>query len=290
MSSPFGAAVRERRLHVRDVAAAHDERRALVDHRVVDRRAPPRNAASSGVMTSPRTRARSSSSPGVVDSRHRYPLSSWTTPRDGSTTRVRRLQGLAARPARHGLAEVAREAAERAVLGEQLALGAALDDLAVLDDEDLVGAADGREAVRDDDRRAAVQQPVERLLDQDLGRPVDVRRRLVEDEDARIGEQRARDRDQLPLARREARRRPRARRGRARRRSARRRGRCRSPRRSRAPARRSRRAARSGCCRRSCRRRGTDPGARRRACRRYERSSISRRSTPSTRIAPPSGS
>ena len=70
----------------------------------------------------------------------------------------------------------------------------------MLHDEDLVGAADRREAVGDDDRRAAAQQPVERVLDQDLGRPVDVRGRLVEDQDARVGEQRARDRDQLTLA------------------------------------------------------------------------------------------
>ena len=59
--------------------------------------------------------------------------------------------------------------------------------------------------MRDDDRRPPVQQPVERALDQHLGRPVDVRRRLVEDEDARVGEQRAGDRDQLALAGREAR-------------------------------------------------------------------------------------
>jgi hypothetical protein len=60
---------------------------------------------------------------------------------------------------------------------------AALRDAAVLHDEDLVRAADGRQAVGDDDRRAAAQQPVERALDQDLRRPVDVRRRLVEDQD-----------------------------------------------------------------------------------------------------------
>ena len=74
----------------------------------------------------------------------------------------------------------------------------------MLDDEDLVGAANGCEPVRDDDRRTAVQQPVERLLDQDLRWSVDVRRRLVEDQDAGISEERACDRDQLPLASREA--------------------------------------------------------------------------------------
>ena len=44
------------------------------------------------------------------------------------------------------------------------------------------------------------QQPVESALDQDLAGAVDVRSRLVEDEDARVGEERARDRDQLALA------------------------------------------------------------------------------------------
>ena len=52
--------------------------------------------------------------------------------------------------------ERVREAAERAVDPEQLLLGSALDDLPVLDDEDLVGAADGRKAVGDDDRGAAL--------------------------------------------------------------------------------------------------------------------------------------
>ena len=49
-----------------------------------------------------------------------------------------------------------------------------------------------------------LQEPVERLLDQHLGRAVDVRGGLVEDEDPRVGEQRPRDRDQLPLAGRQA--------------------------------------------------------------------------------------
>ena len=74
----------------------------------------------------------------------------------------------------------------------------------MLHHQDLVRAANGRQTVGDDDRRAAAQQPVESALDEDLRRPVDVRRRLVEDEDARIGEERPRDRDQLALACRQA--------------------------------------------------------------------------------------
>src|SRR6185312_2070638 len=96
------------------------------------------------------------------------------------------------------------QALERAVDSGQLGRRAALDDAAAFDDEHGVGAADGGEAVGDDDGAAAVQEPVERALDHDLGRPVDVRGRLVQDQDARVGEQRAGDRDQLALARGEA--------------------------------------------------------------------------------------
>src|SRR5919201_1811296 len=79
-----------------------------------------------------------------------------------------------------GAVQLVRQAAERAVDGEQLALAAPLRDASVLDDEDLVGAADCREPVRDDYRRATAQEPVERTLDQHLGGPVDVRGRLVQ--------------------------------------------------------------------------------------------------------------
>ena len=50
-----------------------------------------------------------------------------------------------------------------AVAREQLRVGAALDDPAVVEDGDLVGVADGREPVRDGDRGAALRQGVERL-------------------------------------------------------------------------------------------------------------------------------
>ena len=73
----------------------------------------------------------------------------------------------------------------------------------MLDDDDLVGAPHRGEAVGDDHRGAPVEEAVERALDQDLRRPVDVRGRLVEDQDARVGEQGARDRDQLALPGRE---------------------------------------------------------------------------------------
>ena len=73
----------------------------------------------------------------------------------------------------------------------QLVVRALLDDRAVLEHDDQVGVADRREAVGDDERRAAVQQPSQRALDAALGADVDRARRLVEDQDARVGEERA---------------------------------------------------------------------------------------------------
>ena len=78
-----------------------------------------------------------------------------------------------------------------------------LDDLAVLEDDDQVGVADRRQAVRDDERGPAVQQAAERVLDLPFGADVDRARRLVEDQDPRVGEQRPRERDELALAERE---------------------------------------------------------------------------------------
>ena len=79
----------------------------------------------------------------------------------------------------------------------------AFDDAAVIDDEDDVGRADRREAVRDDQARAAPQQRDERALDQRFVFGVELTRRLVEDQDARVLEQDARDREPLALAARE---------------------------------------------------------------------------------------
>ena len=77
---------------------------------------------------------------------------------------------------------------------------ALLDDPARVHDHDLVGVADRRETVRDDEGGAAVTEARHRLLDEHLGARVDVAGRFVEDEDARIGEERAGDSDELPLA------------------------------------------------------------------------------------------
>src|SRR5438552_11936644 len=51
--------------------------------------------------------------------------------------------------------------------GEQLRVGAALDDLAALDHQDLIRAADGRQAMRDDEGGTASPQVAEPVLDRD---------------------------------------------------------------------------------------------------------------------------
>src|SRR5262245_19762455 len=83
---------------------------------------------------------------------------------------------------------------------EELGVGAALDDAAALEHQDLVGRADGREAVRDHEGRAAAAQLGESRLDQALALAVEARGRLVEYQEARMGEQGARDGDALALA------------------------------------------------------------------------------------------
>ena len=65
------------------------------------------------------------------------------------------------------------------------------------------GLADRRQPVGDDDRGAAGEQAAQAVLDPALGVEVDVRRRLVEDQDPRVGDERARERDELALAGRE---------------------------------------------------------------------------------------
>ena len=52
-----------------------------------------------------------------------------------------------------------------AAAGEELVVAAVLDHRALLQHEDLVGVDHGREAVRDDQRRAAGRDPAQRRLD-----------------------------------------------------------------------------------------------------------------------------
>src|SRR5689334_8507430 len=60
--------------------------------------------------------------------------------------------------------------------------------------------AHGREAVRDHERRSSAGKAVERLRDLALAFGVERARRLVEQQDRPVGEDRARDGDSLALA------------------------------------------------------------------------------------------
>src|SRR5205085_5219737 len=82
---------------------------------------------------------------------------------------------------------------------DQLPVCAALDDLAALEHQDLIGALDRRQPVRDDERRSPVAQGAEAIADQRLALAVEARRGFVEDENSGVGEDRSRDRDALAL-------------------------------------------------------------------------------------------
>src|ERR1700736_818484 len=79
-------------------------------------------------------------------------------------------------------------------------VGAAFEDLALFDDQDLVGAADRREPVGDDEGGSALHQEVEAALDQGFGLGVERAGGLVQDQDARVGEDGPGDREPLALA------------------------------------------------------------------------------------------
>ena len=79
-------------------------------------------------------------------------------------------------------------------------MGAAVGDAALFEHENLVGAADRVQPVRDDQRCPAGQQPLHRLRHAVLCRGVEPGRRLIQDHDRRVLHDRAGDRQALPLA------------------------------------------------------------------------------------------
>ena len=78
-------------------------------------------------------------------------------------------------------------------------MAAHLDDAAALEDDDRVGPPHGRQPVRDHERGAIEEQRRQRVLDQPLRFGVERRRGLVQDQDRRVLEQRAGDRQALAL-------------------------------------------------------------------------------------------
>ena len=87
-----------------------------------------------------------------------------------------------------------------AVALDQFVVAAAFHDPAVVENEDAVGMADGGETVGDDQAGAAVHEPFERFVDEALALGIEGGGGLVEQENARIGEDGAGDGDALALA------------------------------------------------------------------------------------------
>src|SRR5665213_1318359 len=79
-------------------------------------------------------------------------------------------------------------------------VGSALDDAACLDDQDLVRSANRRQTMGDDKRCAVLHEIAEAALDESLGLGIEGAGGLVEDEDAGVGENGARDGNALPLS------------------------------------------------------------------------------------------
>jgi hypothetical protein len=77
---------------------------------------------------------------------------------------------------------------------------AAFNDAPGIDDENNIGVEDRGEAVRDDEARAAFHRFFERGLDERFVFGIECGGRFVEDEDARVFEEHARDREALTLA------------------------------------------------------------------------------------------
>src|SRR5438067_6737194 len=79
-------------------------------------------------------------------------------------------------------------------------MGATLDDPAVFENENLAGIANGTQPVRNNECGAAGHERCQAFLDQSFAFAIKTGRRFIENENARICENRARNCDTLPLA------------------------------------------------------------------------------------------
>ena len=87
-----------------------------------------------------------------------------------------------------------------AILRDQRRMFALLDDAAAVENENAVGVHDGRQSMRDHQRRASRHCFDETFLDEGFVLRIERRCRLVEQQRWRVLENCARDRDPLPLA------------------------------------------------------------------------------------------
>ena len=82
---------------------------------------------------------------------------------------------------------------------QQIVMPSVLDDAAALDRDDAVRDRDRGKPMRDDEHGTSLRDPAHIVLDHPLTLVVERARCLVEDEDARIADQRASDRNTLAL-------------------------------------------------------------------------------------------
>src|SRR5215472_3415146 len=87
---------------------------------------------------------------------------------------------------------------------DQVIVGAVFSQPAAVDGDEAVAPPNSRQPMRDDEDGAAFGKPRHVLLDDPLALIVERARRFVEDQDARVGNERARDGQTLALAAREA--------------------------------------------------------------------------------------
>src|SRR5687768_7895086 len=78
------------------------------------------------------------------------------------------------------------EAVVDASLREELLMRSRLAELTLVHDQDPVHALNRRQPVRDGDRRPASHRHLERIANEQLGIGIDARRRLIENQHARI--------------------------------------------------------------------------------------------------------
>ncbi|MDT4855897.1 hypothetical protein FQZ97_902700 [compost metagenome] len=94
----------------------------------------------------------------------------------------------------------AHQAVVQAASRHQLGMRAGFHDAALVQDQAAVRTDDAGQPVRQDQRRAAGHQPVERLLDERFVFGVDRGQRFVQDQDGGVAQQGAGDRHALALA------------------------------------------------------------------------------------------
>ena len=94
----------------------------------------------------------------------------------------------------------AEERGVAAAAAQQVVVLAVLDDLAALDHQNGVGVHDGVQAVGDHDGGAVLAEMLDRLLHALFGFGIQRGGRLIEQDDRRVLDQRARHRDALALA------------------------------------------------------------------------------------------